>query len=38
LKHFEALEKCLSARNASCRDAATSFFAEGRFEKSFKWL
>jgi hypothetical protein len=24
---FEALEKCLSARNASCRDAATPFGA-----------
>ncbi|MBS6701629.1 MAG: hypothetical protein KH284_08500 [Clostridiales bacterium] len=24
---FEALEKCLSARNASCRTAATPFFA-----------
>jgi len=28
---FEALEKCLSARNASCRKAAASFFAGGRF-------
>jgi hypothetical protein len=24
---FEALEKCLSAQNASCRSAATPFFA-----------
>jgi len=26
---LEALEKCLSAQNASCRDAVPPFFAEG---------
>ena len=27
-EQFEALEKCLSARNASCRRAAMPFFVE----------
>jgi len=33
---FEALEKCLSAQNASCRAAAPPFFAWGRFAHMVK--
>jgi hypothetical protein len=33
---FNALKKCLSARNASCRKTATPFFAEGNLARMLK--